>query len=31
VVIAMFAAILVRAIRRRWASTRPASGSRLPA
>jgi len=31
VVIAMFAAILVRAIRRRWARARPASGSRLPA
>ncbi|HVH58230.1 MAG TPA: DUF4126 domain-containing protein [Vicinamibacterales bacterium] len=31
VVIVMFAAILVRAIRRRWARARPASGSRLPA
>jgi uncharacterized protein DUF4126 len=31
VVIAMFAAILVRAIRRRWGRARPAPGSGLPA
>jgi hypothetical protein len=31
VVILMFAAILVRAIRRRWGRARPAPGSRLPA